>query len=239
MTTTRWFTQNTTDIRFEWGLHGIETLRDDCKVLIIVDVLSFSTSVDIATSRGATVYPYRGEQAAEFAESLNAILADRRRNTQFSLSPHSLMELPIDTRLVLPSPNGSTLSLSTGDAATLAGCLRNAAAVARAAQNLGTPIGVIAAGERWPDGSLRPSLEDMLGAGAIIHHLHGTHSPEAHAAEAVFLAHRKNLHDCLSTCGSGVELIDKGFPQDVALASALNASDNAPRLIDGAYQTAH
>lgn len=232
-----WFTQNTTDIRFEWGLHGIETLRGACKVLIIVDVLSFSTSVDIATSRGAIVYPYRGEQAAEFAESLNAILADRRRNTRFSLSPHSLMELPTDTRLVLPSPNGSTLSLSTGEAATLAGCLRNAAAVAQAAQNLGTPIGVIAAGERWPDGSLRPSLEDMLGAGAIIHHLHGTRSPEARAAEAVFLAHRENLHDCLSTCGSGIELIDKGFPQDVALASALNASDNAPRLIDGAYRT--
>lgn len=234
----QWFTQALAAIRFEWGLHGVETLRDTCTVLIIVDVLSFTTSVDIAVSRGAWVYPYRGDDAAGFAASKGALLADRQRESQFSLSPHSLLNLPEGARLVLPSPNGSTLSLATNNTPTLAGCLRNAEAVADAAQQLGAPIGVIAAGERWPDKSLRPSFEDMLGAGAIIHHLQGTRSPEARAAEAVFLAHRDRLHDHLAACGSGVELIDKGYPQDVALASELNVSSTTPRLIDGAYQSA-
>lgn len=42
----------------EWGLSGIEALHERVAVLVIVDVLSFSTSVDIAVSRGAIVHPY-------------------------------------------------------------------------------------------------------------------------------------------------------------------------------------
>jgi 2-phosphosulfolactate phosphatase len=135
-------------------------------------VLSFSTSVEIATSRDAMIFPYRWKDAsaAVFAASVGAIVADARGGSLgYSLSPQSLVHLPRGTRIVMPSPNGATLTLGTGLVPALAGCLRNARAVAAVAQSYGKRIAVIPAGERWPsDGSLRPAFEDWVGAGAII-----------------------------------------------------------------------
>ena len=90
----------------------------------------------------------------------------------WSLSPAALLRAPYTPRLVLPSPNGSTIA-AAASGLVLAACLRNASAVGRwlAAHGYGTPsrpVLVVPAGERWPDGSLRPSLEDGLGAGAVI-----------------------------------------------------------------------
>ena len=68
------------DIRCEWGEGGVLELSRTSDVVIIVDVLSFSTCVDIATARGATVYPYlwKDERAREFAIAIDAELAAPR-----------------------------------------------------------------------------------------------------------------------------------------------------------------
>jgi 2-phosphosulfolactate phosphatase len=121
--------QSAFDVRCEWGEQGVAQLAPISDVVIIVDVLSFSTSVDIATSRDAMIFPYRWHDAsvAVFAASVGAIVADARRGGPgYSLSPQSLIHLPRGTRLVLPSPNGATLTLGTGRVPTLVGCLRNA-----------------------------------------------------------------------------------------------------------------
>jgi 2-phosphosulfolactate phosphatase len=146
-----------------------------------------------------------------------------------------LVSIGRDEKLVLPSPNGSALTHLTGKAPTLAGCLRNATAVARAAMQIGRKIAVIPAGERWPDGSLRPAIEDWLGAGAIIESLVGSRSPEARLAAQAFRSTRKILDQTLAKCSSGKELIEKGFADDVRLAGELNVSDAAPIYCDDAY----
>lgn len=235
------FDQQKFDVRLEWGERGVATLTPISDVVIIVDVLSFSTSVEIAVSRGAVVFPFpwRDSRAADFAASVDAVLAGKRNASGYSLSPASLTTVPNGTRIVLPSPNGAALSLAARPTPVIAGCLRNAQAAAHAASRLGRRIAVVAAGERWKDdGSLRPAVEDLIGAGAIVSGLAGVKSPEALAAEAVFRHAEAQIAYRLTACGSGKELIVQGFAGDVILASDLNASDCVPILIDQAYRPA-
>ena len=233
------YSQDEFDIRCEWGSHGIAQLGSGSDAIVIVDVLSFCTCVDIAVGNGASVYPWRWKDgtAAAYAESTDAILASAARTLAggYSLAPASLLKLPAGARLVLPSPNGATLSLATGRTPTYAGCLRNAAAIAAGVQKEGRRISVIMAGEKWEDGFLRPAIEDLIGAGAVIRHLPGSRSPEAEAAVAAFEHARQDLPSCLKRCSSGNELIARGFERDVELAAALDVSRAIPVLIDRAY----
>lgn len=229
----------------EWGMAGVEALRDRVSVLIVVDVLSFSTAVDVAVSRGALIYPfpYGDENAAQAAaDRVGAILAKPRRavGAQLSLSPNSLRTIQSGTRLMLPSPNGSRLSLAGGATPIIAGCLRNGAAVAQAARAIAGQglIGVIPAGELWPDGSLRPAIEDMLGAGAIIHYLAAPCSPEAQVVRDTFRSAGEGLASLIRASVSGQKLIGRGYSGDVDVALELGASKCAPLLTKGVYRAA-
>lgn len=227
------FNQENAACRCEWGIVGHDALAK-ADVVIAVDVLSFSTCVDVAIGRGVTIlpYPWKDSTASEFAIAQDAELAGRRGEARYSLSPASFLDAPAGLRCVLPSPNGAMLTLraeATG-ATVFAGCLRNAEAVAKAAQRLGSTFNVCPAGERWPDGSLRPAIEDWLGAGAILRWLPGVKSPEAAAAIAAFESGRHALREILAASGSGRELIAIGFMQDVELAAQFNVSEHVPKL---------
>lgn len=235
-----YFNQEPFDIRCEWGLPGVEQIATS-DVIIIVDVLSFSTSVAVAVSRGVTVFPYRwnDDSAQVYARQHSAELATSRSHVpgQYSLSPSSLIKAPEGLRLVLPSPNGSNLSFAaiSQNATVFAGCLRNASAVAKHAQAAGKRITVVPAGERWSDGSLRPAIEDLIGAGAIIKQLRGTLSPESSVALVAFENAVVDLQECLLNCSSGRELKERGFVDDVALAAELDVSQVVPVLIENAF----
>jgi len=233
------FDQAEFDIRCEWGEQGVARLAPISDVVIIVDVMSFSTCVEIAVSQGATVYPCRWKDgtAGELAASVGAQLAGKRGQGKYSLSPVSLLNIPAKTKLVLPSPNGSNLTMATGSTPTLAGCLRNARAVGHAAGQYGPRVAVIPAGERWKDDhSLRPAVEDLIGAGAIIEHLPGRLSPEAQAARAVYRSVGGDLEILLKQCASGKELTSKGSADDLDLIAELNVSQCVPVFLEDVYR---
>ena len=229
----------------EWGLSGVEAVFDRADAFVVVDVLSFSTCVDVACSNGALIFPFPIHDRAaarKEAERRQAELAGKRADkaARYSLSAPTLQGIPAGTRLVLPSPNGSHISFAAKGKTIFAGCLRNARAVAAAAARIvgdGT-LAVIPAGERWEDGSLRPAIEDLMGAGAIISELTGSLAPEAAVARDVFRSAQSDLTGRLMGSVSGVELCERGFPQDVAIAASLNVSGCAPILRGGAYVAA-
>jgi len=233
----------------DWGPVGAEAAAADCEVAVVVDVLSFSTTLTVAADRKVQVYPFRVNDTAarRFAESRGATLAVPRSSAgagEVSLSPRTVRAAPVLERLVLPSPNGSTISaqLAATGATVLGVSLRNRHAAAAWLRRRGQPglrLAVIAAGERWPDGSLRPAVEDLWGAGALLDALLAVGwtdlSPEAAAAAASYRAVAGDLYDALRDSASGRELVADGYPDDVRIAAELDLSDAVPVLRDGAF----
>lgn len=220
-------------VHVEWGAVGAARLAESCDVVVVCDVLSFSTVVSVAVAGGVTVYPHpwNDPRAAGRAAELGAVLAGAR-GTEASLAP-STFACPAGSGVVLPSPNGAMCALAAdaAGAMVMSAALRNRRAVARWIDaNAGT-VGIVAAGERWPDGSLRPAYEDWIGAGALAALLDADScSPEAAAAAAAFALRRP-----LAEVMSGVELADKGFADDVRMAEELDADDVAPLLVQGGF----
>jgi 2-phosphosulfolactate phosphatase len=239
-------------VRFDWGPVGADAVSPGAAFVAVVDVLSFTTTLTVAIEQGLHVLPYRwrDDSAVDVARRNGAMLAVLRKEAgpgQVTLSPESILHSDLRAdgidRLVLPSPNGSSISVRLADAgATVVGVsLRNAAAAAAwvCKQAGDRPIGVVASGEHWPDGSLRPAIEDLIGAGAFLHGLAEDSadgfSPEAVAALWAYRGVSESVGDALRESVSGRELRGFGFAGDVAVASAVGASSVVPILREGWY----
>jgi 2-phosphosulfolactate phosphatase len=195
------FGQAKYQVRFDWGAAGAERILPGAHVVVVVDVLSFTTAVVAAVEHGVAIapWPWNDPQgAAALAERLGGVVAGRRGEPGPSLSPTSFTGREafdeLDGPVVLPSPNGGALAaaLAGRGVVVLAGALRNRTAVAEHLLALQeergerTIVAIVAAGERThpADGSdaeagaiadepIRFAIEDQLAAGAIVDALVG------------------------------------------------------------------
>jgi 2-phosphosulfolactate phosphatase len=222
------------EVHVEWGEIGAREAGVRGNTVVVVDVLSFSTTVTMTVERGGRVMALgRGETAPV---DTYALAKDRRdADARLTLSPASTARVRRGDRLALWSANGAAVVAACRDAPTvLVACFRNRTAAA-AACAAAARVTVVACAERWSSVGIghgvRPCLEDWLGAGAIVNALEGrTRSPEAEAAATTFEHGRDRITQWLQTCTSGRELIAKGFPDDVDFAAQLDVSDVVPRL---------
>lgn len=115
-------------------------------------------------------------------------------------------------------------ALVPGTALLLEATLENADAVARAAldeqarRGERVAIAIVAAGERWPDGSLRPTATDLLVAGRVVDALAELgidfHSPACAAACAAAVALRGATKTLVAAEAASTD------PHDASTASA-------------------
>lgn len=252
------FGQAKYQVRFDWGAAGAERILPGAHVLVVVDVLSFTTTVVAAAERGVPVAPWPADDAAgaaALAERLGGVVAGRRGEAGPTLSPTSFNGAEavdgLDGPVVIPSPNGGAIAarLAERDVVVLAGALRNRTAVAQRVLALQeergerTIVAIVAAGEREsPAGAgeaIRFAIEDQLAAGAIVDALVGLGidhtSPEAAVACAAFEGLRHATTHLIGASGSAVELVEQGFRADVRFASERDASRVVPELRGGVF----
>ncbi len=247
------------EVRFDWAREGLRAIAPTAGVIVVIDAISFTTTVERAVSEGLEVQPFAGlrseaEERAGHGGFGSARLAGPRGGEGVTLSPSSLTAAHVEafgaTRAVVPSFNGSRLSAAAAEfgVPVIAASLRNRSAVARwilehqHALGRRANVAVVAGGEVRSDGSVRFSVEDLLTAGAVIDALGARGidacSPEAAAACASYTGLARAVGHLFTASTSGAELRGLGQGADVALAAQIDVSETVPVLVGGVFRAA-
>lgn len=239
------FDQSPYACRVEWGKRGAREASERGDITIIVDVLSFSSTVVSALHKGAIIFPYPPDlNGKDYADRVGAELilgrAEAARLGKPTLSPVTFRSVHSNKKYVLCSINGAFCTwIASKVPALLIGSLLNASSVATVANQLKKKtkanITVIPCGEQWNDiegneDRLRPSIEDYLGAGDILSELEGDKSPEAEVCIGAFRSVERKINELIWESGSGRELRQRGFENDVKHCSRLNVYHTVPIL---------
>jgi 2-phosphosulfolactate phosphatase len=207
------YDQSRYQVRTEWGADGLARLAP-ADIVVVVDVLLFSSDVADAVDRGVVVGPVTVSGAAQEP----GIGAEDHRIAARAAASGALVIL------------GSLRNAAAVADAVLAEQHRRAGR---------TSVAVIAAGER--DGErTRFAVEDQLGAGAVIDALAARGidhtSPEAAAACEAFRGLRPAVRHLLTASGSGQRLLADGHRDRVLAAAQLDDLTAVPVLHDGVYR---
>ena len=212
-------------VKIDWGIEGLKYALRDNDIVIIVDVMRFSSAAVTAAAEGFTIYPVpNNDKGRELAEGIGAELAGKAPEARFSLSPLSYIEnrQHSNKKVVLASPNGATCAAQIKEYDTgYIGCFLNAEAVARRA-------------EREASASGRDfAPEDYLGAGAIISFMSLPKSTDAVLCESAFNAVRDNLRGLLLESYSGRWLLQNDAQKDLEHLLRINYYDIVPEINNG------
>src|SRR5262249_17244234 len=124
-------------VQLAWGRRGAQAAAERGDILVVIDTLRFSTAAATAVHHGVLIYPCSPDEALfnALAERVGGEVARHSASpsphssvpTRFTLSPRSYVGIEPGTRIVLPSPNGSTCCQYGAHAAALfVGALVNA-----------------------------------------------------------------------------------------------------------------
>ena len=198
------FDQSRYQVRLEWGAEGLARLAPS-DIVVVVDVLRFSTTVTDAVARGGAV-PWSD------AESINgAHIARAAAET--------------DAIVLLGCLRNASAVAAAVLAEQVRRGVRTSVAVIAGGELSGGDLR-FAAEDQLGAGA----VVDALAALGLDHS-----SPEAAVACEAFRGLRGAVRHLLTATGSGQELIERGLRDDVLNASALDAVDVVPVLRGGSF----
>ena len=237
------FNQDPYRCRVEWGRRAAHDAAVRGDIVVIVDVLRFSSAVVTAVHHGAEAYAMGTKhEAIELASQTGAVVLPRDASDPHmtTLSPRTYLGVGRGERVVIASINGGRCAQLAAEAPfVFAGAMLNAGAIADAVALIlnARPdlcLTIVPCGERWhephEEGHLRFAVEDYLAAGAILVELPHEKSPEAAVCAAAFLRSEGDTFSTLRECASGRELRSAGLDADVRDCAQLNLYDTAPVL---------
>lgn len=211
------FAQSGYQVRFEWGVEGLARLAP-ADIVVVVDVLRFSSTVPDAVSAGAVV-----------------VLAEAR---EWSTNGAAVAEAAGDDRLVLVGGlrNASAVARAVHSVQERRAARTSVAVIAAGERDAEGRLRV-AVEDQLGAGAVTAALTDI----GIDHT-----SPEAAVAAEGFRALKGAMRHLIGASGSGRELeigvastarmLAAGItPASVADAAAIDATDTVPVLTDGVF----
>lgn len=204
------FGQSSYQVRLEWGVDGLARLAPS-DIVVVVDVLRFSSTVIQAVERGGTV----AMDASAHATSINGAVAAEAAARTATVFAGGLRNASAVARAVMAVQHERGA--------------RTSIAVIACGERTG----------REPGAPLRFAVEDLLGAGAVIAALSDLgidhSSPDAAVAGEAFRSLRGAARHLLTASGSGRELDAAGRRDEVLAAAAVDAASVVPVLRDGMF----
>ncbi|SDQ45926.1 2-phosphosulfolactate phosphatase [Microbacterium sp. cf332] len=203
------FDQSRYQVRLDWGLAGLRRAAP-AEVVVVVDVLRFSSTVSARVAAGEAV-PL--DEAAHAVSRNGAAIAAAASDSVVLLGCLRNAAAVADAVLDEQRRRGARTSIAVIAAGELAGP------------------------DEASD--LRFAVEDLLGAGAVVDALSRLGidhtSPEAAAACESFRGLGGAVRHLLTASGSGQELLERGLRDDALAAAQIDVDGVAPVLRDGVF----
>jgi len=233
------------DIWISWFDQG---LKEDSDAYVIIDVLRFSTTVNVALILGfEKIYAFSDlNKAIEFAKKNKLPLMakeddEKPKEAEFNNSPSEIIKYAKNylekgiKEVAIKTNSGSVLASKAIDKnkEVLIGSLLNAQTIANYLISKDYMIvNLICSGVKLR----RFSIEDFLAAGAIVDSILEFHKDlsfkdEVLAALLLFRSYKNNLLEVLEKSETGKKLISSGFGEDLEIASRVNSTNVIPKVI--------
>ncbi|MGU3357725.1 2-phosphosulfolactate phosphatase [Microbacterium sp. M4A5_1d] len=206
------FDQSRYQVRLDWGVAGLRRVAP-ADVVVVVDVLRFSSTVSARVAAGDTVAL---DEAARAVSRNGAAIAGAASDSVVLLGCLRNADAVAAAVLAEQQRRGARTSIAVIAAGELAG-----------------PEG---------ETELRFAVEDLLGAGAVVDALSRLGidhtSPEAAVACESFRGLGGAVRHLLTASGSAQELLERGLRDDALAAAQIGVDEVAPLLRGGVFTAA-